>query len=405
MEPPERIGMATANEPQAPEAADTHAENPGGTFRGCLSGSDHDREVPEIDLLSPLTIREVTLRNRIVMSPMCQYSADDGLANDWHLVHLGSRAAGGVGLVMVEATAVSAEGRITPKDMGIWGDQHVEPLARIARFVHSQGAIAGIQLAHAGRKASCELPWLGGARLKTTEAGGWTVVGPSSIPFNDGDPPPVELDESGIRGLVSAFEKAVHRALAAGFQLIEVHAAHGYLLHEFLSPLSNRRTDQYGDSLENRMRLALRVCERVRALVPAELPVFVRISATDWVEGGWDVEQSVILAQRLRDLGIDLIDVSSGALTPKARIPVGKGYQVPFARQIRCEAKILTGAVGLITEASYANEIITGGDADLVFIARELLREPYWALKAQSALGEEASWPLPYGYAVKRRAR
>jgi 2,4-dienoyl-CoA reductase-like NADH-dependent reductase (Old Yellow Enzyme family) len=339
------------------------------------------------------------------MSPMCQYSCDDGLANDWHLVHLGSRAAGGVGLVMVEATAVSPEGRITPKDMGIWGDQHVDTLARIARFVHSQGAIAGIQLAHAGRKASCEPPWLGGARIKTPEAGGWPVVGPSAIPFHDGDPPPIALDEAGMDGVVSAFEHAAHRALAAGFKVIELHAAHGYLVHEFLSPLSNRRTDQYGGSLENRMRLALRISERIRALVPAELPVFVRISATDWVEGGWDGEQSVALAKRLGDLGIDLIDVSSGALTPKARIPVGKGYQVPLARQIRCEAKIMTGAVGLITEAQYANEIITGGDADLVFIARELLREPYWALKAQAELGAEPSWPIPYGYAVKRRAR
>jgi 2,4-dienoyl-CoA reductase-like NADH-dependent reductase (Old Yellow Enzyme family) len=372
---------------------------------GCPAGADHDREVPEIDLLSALSIRGVTFRNRIVMSPMCQYSAKDGLANDWHLVHLGSRAAGGVGLVMVEATAVTADGRITPKDMGIWGEQHVEPLARIARFVHSQGAVAGIQLAHAGRKASCEPPWLGGARLRTPEAGGWTVVGPSAIPFNEGDPPPVELDEAGISAVVSAFESAVRRALDAGFRVIEVHAAHGYLLHEFLSPLSNRRTDQYGDSLENRMRLPLRVFERVRALVPPELPVFVRISATDWVEGGWDLEQSVILSQRLRDLCIDLIDVSSGALTPKARIPVGKGYQVPLARRIRDEAKIMTGAVGLITEAGYANEIITGGDADLVFLARELLREPYWALKAQSELGEEPSWPIPYGYAVKRRAK
>jgi 2,4-dienoyl-CoA reductase-like NADH-dependent reductase (Old Yellow Enzyme family) len=385
--------------------ADTRFQDPVGTVHGCQSAADHDREVPEIDLLSPLTIRGVTFRNRIVMSPMCQYSADDGLANDWHLVHLGSRAAGGVGLVMVEATAVTAEGRITPKDMGIWGEQHVEPLARIARFVHSQGAIGGIQLAHAGRKASCEPPWLGGARLKTPEAGGWTVVGPSSIPFNEGDPPPVELDEAGISGVVFAFENAVRRALTAGFKLIEVHAAHGYLLHEFLSPLSNRRTDQYGGRLENRMRLTLRVCERVRALVPAELPVFVRISATDWVEGGWDADQSVILAQRLKDLGIDLIDVSSGALTPKARIPVGKGFQVPFARRIRAEAGIMTGAVGLITEARYANEIITGGDADLVFIARELLREPYWAMKAQPELGEEQSWPIQYGYAVKRRAK
>jgi 2,4-dienoyl-CoA reductase-like NADH-dependent reductase (Old Yellow Enzyme family) len=406
MKTPGRIGTMTANDPEAPvEAADARHQNPFDTLSGCASAADHDREVPEIDLLSPLTIRDVTLRNRIVMSPMCQYSADDGLANDWHLVHLGSRAAGGVGLVMVEATAVSAEGRITPKDMGIWGEQHVEPLARIARFVHSQGAIAGIQLAHAGRKASCEPPWLGGARLKSPEAGGWSVIGPSSIPFNEGDPPPVELDEAGLSAVVSAFENAVRRALAAGFKLLEVHAAHGYLLHQFLSPLSNRRTDQYGETLENRMRLTLRVCERVRAVVPAELPVFVRISATDWVEGGWDVEQSVILAQRLKDLGIDLIDVSSGALTPKARIPVGRGYQVPFARRIRCEAKIRTGAVGLITEAGHANEIITSGDADLVFIARELLREPYWALKAQSELGEEPSWPIPYGYAVKRRAK
>jgi 2,4-dienoyl-CoA reductase-like NADH-dependent reductase (Old Yellow Enzyme family) len=384
--------------------ADTGFRSPVTTVHGCPSEADHDREVPEIDLLSPLTIRGVTLRNRIVMSPMCQYSADDGLANDWHLVHLGSRAAGAVGLVMVEATAVTAEGRITPKDMGIWGEQHIEPLARIARFVHSQGAIAGIQLAHAGRKASCEPPWLGGARLKP-EAGGWTVVGPSSIPFNEGDPPPVELDEAGLSDVISTFQNAVRRALAAGFQIIEVHAAHGYLLHEFLSPLSNQRTDRYGGSLQNRMRLPLRVCERVRALVPAELPVFVRISATDWVEGGWDAGQSVILAQHLKELGIDLIDVSSGALTPKARIPVARGYQVPFARRIRNEAKIMTGAVGLITEAEYANEIITGGDADLVFIARELLREPYWALKAQSALGKEPSWPIPYGYAVKRRAK
>jgi 2,4-dienoyl-CoA reductase-like NADH-dependent reductase (Old Yellow Enzyme family) len=375
-----------------------------GTSHGCPSGVDHDREVPEIDLLSPLTIRGVTFRNRIVMSPMCQYSADDGLANDWHLVHLGSRAVGGVGLAVVEATAVTPEGRITPKDLGLWGEQHIEPLARIVRFVRSQGAIPGIQLAHAGRKASCEPPWLGGNRLKP-EAGGWTPVAPSPIPFNESDPPPLELDEAGIDGVVGAFEDATRRALAAGFQVIEVHAAHGYLLHEFLSPLSNHRTDDYGGSLENRMRLTLRVAGRVRALVPADLPVFVRISATDWIEEGWDVAQSVVLAAGLKDLAVDLIDVSSGALSPTARIPVGKGYQVPLARQIRDEAGIMTAAVGLITEAAYANEIITGGDADLVFIARELLREPYWALKAQSELGEEPSWPIPYGYAVKRRAK
>ncbi len=239
--------------------ADTLSQKSPDSVRGCPSEADHDREVPDIDLLSPLTIRGVTLRNRIVMSPMCQYSADDGLANDWHLVHLGSRASGGVGLVIVEATAVTPEGRITPKDMGIWGEQHVEPLARIARFVHSQGALAGIQLAHAGRKGSCEPPWQGGARLKPG-AGGWTVIAPSPLAFNEADPPPVELDEAGIRTVVEAFENAVRRALTAGFKLIEVHSAHGYLLHEFLSPLSNRRTDEFGGSLENRMRLPLRVC-------------------------------------------------------------------------------------------------------------------------------------------------
>lgn len=371
---------------------------------GCPAGTDHDREVPEIDLLTPLTIRGVTFRNRIVMSPMCQYVAQDGLASDWHLVHLGSRAVGGAALVVAEATAVTPDGRITPGDLGIWGDQHVEPLARIARFVHSQGAVAGIQLAHAGRKASCEPPWKGGAALAPA-AGGWPVVGPSPVPFNEGDPPPVALDEAGIEAVVAAFEAAVGRALAAGFKVIEVHAAHGYLLHEFLSPLSNRRTDQYGGSLDNRMRLTLRVAERVRRRVPDELPVFVRISATDWADGGWDVAQSVALAKQLKALGVDLIDVSSGALVPKVRIPVGKGYQVPFARTIRHEAGVLTGAVGLITEAGHANEIVTAGDADLVFLARELLREPYWALKAEQELGADPSWPVPYGYAVKRRAK
>src|SRR5262245_41980069 len=367
--------------------------------------TDHDREVPEIDLLSPLTIRGVALRNRIEMSPMCQYIAKDGLADDWHLVHLGSRAAGGVALVMVEATAVTRYGRITHGDLGIWSDEHIAPLARIAGFVHSQGAVAGIQLAHAGRKASCDVPWNGGAGLKSHEAGGWPVVGPSAIAFGEGNPVPTALDEAGIDGVVTAFEAATERALAAGFQLIEIHAAHGYLLHEFLSPLANRRTDSYGGSLENRMRLTLRVADAVRQLVPAQLPVFVRISATDWVEGGWDVDQSVVLSSRLKKLGIDLIDVSSGALVPKARIPVGKGYQVPLARQIRKEARVMTGAVGLITEAKHANEIVTAGDADLVFLARELLREPYWALKAQQELGAEPCWPISYGYAVKRRTK
>jgi 2,4-dienoyl-CoA reductase-like NADH-dependent reductase (Old Yellow Enzyme family) len=374
------------------------------TGHGCPAGTDHDREVPEIDLLTPLTIRGVTFRNRIVMSPMCQYVAQDGLASDWHLVHLGSRAVGGVALVMVEATAVTPEGRISPGDLGIWADQHIEPLARIVRFVHAQGAVAGIQLAHAGRKASCHAPWKGGAVL-SPEEGGWAVVGPSAVPFNEGDPPPVPLEDAGIDAIVAAFEAATARALSAGFRVIEVHAAHGYLLHEFLSPLSNQRTDEYGGSLHNRMRLTLRVAERVRRLVPDELPVFVRISATDWAEGGWDVEQSVALARRLKGLGVDLIDVSSGALVPKVRIPVSRGYQVPFARTIRREAGVQTGAVGLITDAGHANEIVTGGEADLVFIARELLREPYWALKAEQQLGAEALWPTPYGYAVKRRAK
>jgi 2,4-dienoyl-CoA reductase-like NADH-dependent reductase (Old Yellow Enzyme family) len=375
------------------------------TSHGCPAEADHDREVPEIDLLSPLTIRGVTFRNRIVMSPMCQYSAVEGMASDWHLVHLGSRAVGGAALIMVEATAIARDGRISPGDMGIWSDEHIEPLARIARFVHSQGAIAGIQLAHAGRKASCDLPWKGGGKLKTADVGGWPVIAPSAIPFNDDDPTPKALDESGIEEVVAAFKAAAERALKAGFRVIEIHNAHGYLLHEFLSPLSNLRTDQYGGSLENRMRLPLRVAETLRRVVPAELPLFVRISATDWADGGWDADQSVVFARRLKEIGVDLIDISSGALTPKARIPVGKGYQVPFARKIREESCIMTGAVGMITDAQYANEIITGGDADLVFIGREMLREPYWALKAEHELGAEPTWPIPYGYAVKRRAK
>jgi 2,4-dienoyl-CoA reductase-like NADH-dependent reductase (Old Yellow Enzyme family) len=373
-------------------------------IHGCPSAARHDSEIPDIDLLSPLTIRNVTFRNRIVMSPMCQYIAKDGFADDWHLVHLGSRAAGGVGLVVVEATAVTPEGRITRGDLGIWDDQHIGPLARIARFVQGQGAVAGIQLAHAGRKASCEEPWKGGARLQKGD-GGWDVVAPSPIPFNEGDPASISLDEAGIEGVVAAFEAACRRALEAGFQVIEIHAAHGYLLHEFLSPLSNERTDQYGGSLENRMRVTLQVAESLRRLTPEKIPLFIRVSGTDWVDGGWDIEQSVVLARRVKDLGVDLVDVSSGGLVPKARIPVGKGYQVPLARKVRCEAGVMTGAVGLITEPHQANEIVTGGDADLVFLARELMREPYWALKAEHELGEEPTWPISYGYAVKRRAK
>jgi 2,4-dienoyl-CoA reductase-like NADH-dependent reductase (Old Yellow Enzyme family) len=372
---------------------------------GAMAGAAHDQEVPEVDLLSPLALRSLVLRNRIAMAPMCQYSAEEGMANDWHLVHLGSRAVGGAGLVIVEATGVTWDGRITPGDLGIWSDAHVEPLARIARFLDSQGACPGIQLAHAGRKASTAAPWTGGATLKTAEEGGWPVVAPSPIPFHPSDPTPVALDEAGIDAIVDAFDAAARRALAAGFKVLEIHAAHGYLLHQFLSPQSNQRDDQYGGSLENRMRFVLRVTERLRATVPAELPLFVRISATDWVAGGWDVEQSVELSHRLKDLGVDLIDVSTGGNLPTARIPVAKRYQVPCSRRIRDDAGILTGTVGLITDPKEADDIITGGDADLVLVGRELLREPYWALKAQHAFEEEPDWPVQYGYAVKRRAK
>ena len=350
----------------------------------------------ETRLLSPLTIRGITFRNRIVMSPMCQYSAEEGLCNDWHLVHLGSRAVGGAALVMVEATAVTRDGRISPADLGIWSDDHIEPLARIARFVEAQGAVPGIQLNHAGRKASTVPPWKGGRPLPREE-GGWTVEGPSPLPFAEGSPVPVALDASGLDGLVGAFEAAARRALAAGFRVIEIHAAHGYLLHQFLSPLSNHREDLYGGSLENRMRLLLRVAERLRTLMPEGSPLFTRVSATDWAEqGGWDVEQSVEFAKRLRETGADLIDVSSGGTLPRVRIPVGPGYQVPFARRIRQEAGILTGAVGLITEPRQAEEILENGDADLIFLGRELLRDPYWAIRAQREMGEPPSLPVQY---------
>jgi 2,4-dienoyl-CoA reductase-like NADH-dependent reductase (Old Yellow Enzyme family) len=365
---------------------------------------DHDREVPEVDLFTPIKIRDVTFRNRIAMSPMCMYSAHDGFANDFHLVHLGSRAVGGAGLVVVEATAVTPDGRITPSDVGIWKDEHIEPLARIARFLEGQGAAPGIQLAHAGRKAGCEVPWKGGASLTAAE-GGWPLVSASPIPFTETDPVPKSLDEAGIEHYIRAWEDAARRALTAGFKVIEIHSAHGYLLHQFLSPISNRRTDQYGGSLENRMRFLLRLAERLRRIIPEGLPLFVRISATDWVEGGWDIEQSVILCERLRELCVDLIDVSSGGTVHDAKVPVAKGYQVPFAHRIREQAGIRTGAVGLISDPHYADEIITSGQANLVFLARELLREPYWAIKAQHTLEEEPVWPVQYGYVVKRRAK
>ncbi|MFO0950322.1 MAG: NADH:flavin oxidoreductase/NADH oxidase [Isosphaeraceae bacterium] len=365
--------------------------------------SEPEPTTTNADLFTPLTIRGVTFRNRVAVSPMCQYSCDEGHAHDWHLVHLGSRASGGAGLVVVEATAVTRDGRISPGDLGIWDDSHVEPLARVARFVESQGAVAGIQLAHAGRKASCDPPIKGGKSLKTPAAGGWTVVGPSAIPFSEGDPVPVALSETDIDALVVAFVAAARRSLAAGFRVVEIHAAHGYLLHEFLSPLSNRRTDAYGGSLENRMRFLLRVTESVRSVWPQELPLFVRISATDWAEGGWDLEQSVELAKALKGLGVDLIDCSSGALIPGVKIPVGPGYQVPFASAIRSQAGIMTGAVGMITEPAQADAVIREGQADLVLLARQMLREPYWPIRAAHELGKPAPWPEQYGWAVGRK--
>jgi 2,4-dienoyl-CoA reductase-like NADH-dependent reductase (Old Yellow Enzyme family) len=365
---------------------------------------DQDREVLDVDLLSPLELRGLTLPNRIGMSPMCQYSAYNGLANDWHMVHLGSRAAGGCGLIFVEATAVMAQGRITPGDMGLWTDEHIAPLAKIAAFIHSLGSTPAIQLAHAGRKASCDVPWKGGARLHAAE-GGWETIAPSALPFNENDPYPQALSSEGIAEIIKAFASAARRALQAGFKIIEIHAAHGYLLHEFLSPLSNNRTDSYGGSLENRMRMLLQIAESLRSLIPDEMPLFVRISASDWVENGWDLEQSIQLAQALKNNGVDLIDVSSGGLVPTAMIPVAKSYQVPFAQAIRHQGHIKTAAVGLITEIEQASDIITNGQADLILLGRELLRDPYWALKAEAKLGDAPRWPTPYGYAIKRRAK
>jgi 2,4-dienoyl-CoA reductase-like NADH-dependent reductase (Old Yellow Enzyme family) len=371
---------------------------------GAPADTAHDIDIPEVDLFTPIDFRGVRLRHRVAMSPMCQYSAHDGFANDWHLVHLGSRAVGDVALVIVEATAVEAIGRITPADLGLWNDEQIEPLARIVRFVKEQGAVPGIQLAHAGRKGSCRVPWEGGARLLRSEDG-WDVVAPSTIPFNEGEPTPIELDLDGIERIVHAFEEATRRALRAGFEVIEIHSAHGYLLHEFLSPLANRRTDEYGGSLENRLRLVVHVAMRVRKIIPEHLPLFVRISATDWVDGGWDINQSVVLARSLKEVGVDLIDVSSGGAVPHARIPIGSGYQVPFSRRLRAEAEIETGAVGLIASAQQADEIITSGDADVVLLGRELLRDPYWTIDAQHVLEEEPVWPTQYGYALKRRAK
>jgi 2,4-dienoyl-CoA reductase-like NADH-dependent reductase (Old Yellow Enzyme family) len=346
-------------------------------------------------LFDPLALRALRLQNRIVVSPMCQYSSTDGFASDWHFVHLGSRAVGGAALVFTEAAAVTPDGRISPADLGIWRDAHIDGLRRCTEFIRGRNAAAGIQLAHAGRKASVAPPWEGGERVPE-EQGGWRPVAPSPIPFRPGDPSPLVLDRAGIASVVEAFAAATRRSLAAGFQVAEIHAAHGYLLHEFLSPLSNHRTDEYGGPFDNRIRLLLEVVAAVRDEWPGDLPLFVRISATDWVEGGWDIEQSVELARRLATLDVDLIDCSSGGLVPGARIPSGPGYQVGFAERIRREADILTGAVGLITTAEQANAIVAGGRADVVLLARQLLRDPYWPLRAAKALGVSAPWPAQY---------
>jgi 2,4-dienoyl-CoA reductase-like NADH-dependent reductase (Old Yellow Enzyme family) len=357
-------------------------------------------------LFSPVQLAGVTFPNRVFVSPMCQYSSEDGFSNDWHLVHLGSRAVGGAGLVMTEAAAVLAEGRITPQDLGLWKDEHIPGLKRIVEFLHGQGARAGVQLAHAGRKASMARPWAAEQRSLTPSEGGWkNVMAPSAIPFAENYSQPSALDLAGIQTITRAFTRSAERALETGFDLVELHAAHGYLLHEFLSPLSNRRSDQYGGSFENRIRLVVEVVDAVRAVWPAELPLLVRISATDWAEGGWDIEQSVALAKVLKEHKVDLIDVSSGGLTPQQVIPLGPGYQTPFAERIRREAKISTGAVGMITDAVQAEHILRTGQADVVLLARELLREPYWPLQAAKELGDSTSWPAQYLRAAPQGSR
>ncbi len=346
-------------------------------------------------------LRDVEFRNRIWVSPMCQYSSADGMPTDWHLVHLGSRAVGGAALVIQEATAVSPEGRISPSDAGIWSDAHSEAYKKITAFIKSQGAIAGIQLAHAGRKASTAAPWNGGKKVEI-ENGGWETVAPSPIKFSDDYPMPREMTKADIEKATNDFVAAAKRALVAGFEVIEIHAAHGYLFHEFLSPLSNKRTDEYGGSLENRLRFPLEAARKVRETVPENLPVFVRISATDWTENGWDLEQSIEFCQRLKEIGIDLIDVSTGGNVPNARIPVAPNYQVEFAAEIRKQVGIATGAVGMITEPKQAEEILQKGEADAILMAREFLREPYFVFRAARELGAKIDYvPKQYGRAIQ----
>jgi len=347
-------------------------------------------------LFSPLALRDVTLRNRIVVSPMCEYSSIDGFADDWHFVHLGSRAVGGAGLVFTEATAVTPDGRISPDDLGIWKDAHIDFLARITSFVSQQGAVPGIQLAHAGRKASTASPWKGHKPIDALE-GGWSpVVAPSAIPFAAGYQTPHALDIAGIQDIVRSFADGARRALHAGFRVLEIHGAHGYLIHEFLSPLSNARTDSYGGSFDNRTRFLREIIEGVRGVWPGRLPLFLRISATDWVDGGWDAEHSVALARMVAPLGVDLIDCSTGGNVPGAHVPVGPGYQVPFAERVKRESGVRTGAVGLITRATQADDIIRDGKADVVILAREELRDPYFPLRAARELGIDIPWPRQY---------
>lgn len=346
-------------------------------------------------LFEPLKLRDITLPHRIGIPPMCQYSARDGIANDWHFVHYGSRAVGGAALLIVEATGVAPEGRISFGDLGLWNDAQIEPLARIVRFIQEHGSVPAIQLAHAGRKGGVGLGWQKQGTL-SAEEGGWIPVAPSAISFGDGYAVPTALDEAGIRQVIDSFTAAAQRALAAGFQIIEVHAAHGYLLHQFLSPLSNQRTDDYGGSFENRTRLAREVVAAVRAVWPEHLPLLVRLSATDWVEGGWNCDETVELCRIFKTLGVDLIDVSSAGLVPSAQIPVGAGFQTGFAARIRREADIPTAAVGLITSPQQADHIVRTGQADLVLLGRELLRDPYWPLHAAQALGQPIAWPKQY---------
>jgi 2,4-dienoyl-CoA reductase-like NADH-dependent reductase (Old Yellow Enzyme family) len=346
-------------------------------------------------LFEPLTIGGVTLPNRIFVSPMCQYSSDDGAPTDWHLVHLGSRAVGGAGLVMVEATGVEARGRISPGDSGLWDDRQIESFARLSRFISAQGAVAGIQLAHAGRKASTRPPWLGGGPLAADE-GPWETVSASAVPFDDGWPTPSALSRAEIGQVVAAWAAATRRTLAAGFQVLEIHLAHGYLAHQFYSPYGNQRDDEYGGSFENRIRFALEVALAVRAVWPAHLPLFARLSCTDWEPGYWDLDQAVELSRRLGALGVDLIDASSGGNLAHARIPLGPAYQTPFAERIRRETSLLTAAVGLITTPELAEEILANDRADLIAMARELLRDPYWPLHAARALGADLPWPAQY---------